>query len=71
MALGAVGVIGRVPWVFAEGAVDVSGETAADGEWQDVVVLLPERARQQLAKAALREVIRGEPHIGASASSFL
>ena len=46
-------------------------ETTPDGEWQDIVVLAPARARGQLDKAALREVIRGEPHIGAAASSFL
>jgi KAP family P-loop domain len=46
-------------------------ETTPDGEWQDIVVLAPVRARGQLDKAALRDVIRGEPHIGAAASSFL
>ena len=46
-------------------------ETTPDGEWQDIVVLAPARASGQLDKAALREVIRGEPHIGAAAASFL
>jgi KAP family P-loop domain len=46
-------------------------ETTSDGEWADVLVYVPERARQALANAALRDVIRGEPHIGVSASSFL
>jgi hypothetical protein len=46
-------------------------ETTPDGEWEKIVVLAPARARGQLDKAALRDVIRGEPHIGAAASSFL
>ena len=46
-------------------------ETTPDGEWEDILVLAPVRARGQLDKAALRDVIRGEPHIGAAASSFL
>jgi hypothetical protein len=46
-------------------------EATADAEWEQVSCLAPERVHDQLAKAPLREVIRGEPHIGASASSFL
>jgi hypothetical protein len=46
-------------------------ETATDGEWDTILTLTPERARGPLAKASLRTVIRGDPHIGATASNFL
>jgi hypothetical protein len=46
-------------------------ETTPDGEWQDILARAPARARDQLAQAALREVIRGRPHIGAAAANFL
>jgi hypothetical protein len=46
-------------------------ETTSDAEWLDVALAAPVRVRDKLANDALRDVIRGEPHIGAAASSFL
>jgi hypothetical protein len=46
-------------------------EQAGEDDWATTVELAPQRVHGQLANTRLREVIRGEPHIGAAASSFL
>jgi hypothetical protein len=47
-------------------------ETTSSASWREVVFThAPERTHAQLTNDALRDVIRGEPHIGAAASSFL